>query len=149
LADPDRAYRGRIREIAPTADPATRTFAVKVTVLEANGTVRLGMTANVALGDRAGDPIITLPLTALTQLEGKPAVWVFDPGSSKVNLRPVVIGAYREDGVIVREGLRPGEIVVTVGVHKLLPDETVRVVSETLASPRSQQRLEAAVRNGV
>jgi multidrug efflux system membrane fusion protein len=148
LADPDRAYRGRIREIAPTADPATRTFAVKVTVLEANGTVRLGMTANVALGDRAGDPIITLPLTALTQLEGKPAVWVFDPGSSKVNLRPVVIGAYREDGVIVREGLRPGEIVVTVGVHKLLPDETVRVVSETLASPRSQQRLEAAVRNG-
>ncbi len=92
--------------------------------------------------------MITLPLTALTQLEGKPAVWVFDPLTSKVNLRPVVVGAYREDGVVVREGLRPGEIVVTVGVHKLLPDETVRVVSETLASPRSQQRLEAAVRSG-
>ncbi len=148
LAAPGDRYRGRIREIAPTADPATRTFAVKITVLEANGTVRLGMTANVALGDGAGAQVITLPLTALTQLEGKPAVWVFDPQSSKVNLRPVVIGAYREDGVVVREGLRPGEIVVTVGVHKLLPDETVRVVSETLASPRSQQRLEAAVRSG-
>ena len=147
-AAPDQRYRGRIREIAPTADPATRTFAVKITVLEANGTVRLGMTANVALGDGAAAQAITLPLTALTQADGKPAVWVFDPLTSKVNLRPVVVGAYREDGVVVREGLRPGEIVVTVGVHKLLPDETVRVVSETLASPRSQQRLEAAVRSG-
>ena len=147
-AAPDQRYRGRIREIAPTADPATRTFAVKITVLEANGTVRLGMTANVALGDGAAAQAITLPLTALTQADGKPAVWVFDPLTSKVNLRPVVVGAYREDGVVVRDGLRPGEIVVTVGVHKLLPDETVRVVSETLASPRSQQRLEAAVRSG-
>ena len=147
-AAPDQRYRGRIREIAPTADPATRTFAAKITVLEANGTVRLGMTANVALGDGAATQVITLPLTALTQADGKPAVWVFDPLTSKVNLRPVVVGAYREDGVVVRDGLRPGEIVVTVGVHKLLPDETVRVVSETLASPRSQQRLEAAVRTG-
>jgi multidrug efflux system membrane fusion protein len=147
-AAPGEVFRGRIREIAPTADAATRTFAVRITVLEASGTVRLGMTANVALGDRTPDQVITLPLTALTQLEGKPAVWVFDPTTSKVNLRPVVVGAYREDGVVVREGLRPGEIVVTVGVHKLLPDETVRVVSETLASERAQQRLEAAVRNG-
>jgi multidrug efflux system membrane fusion protein len=147
-AAPGELYRGRIREIAPTADPATRTFAVKITVLEANGAVRLGMTANVALGDGAGVQAITLPLTALAELDGKPAVWVFDPHSSKVNLRPVVVGAYREDGVVVRDGLRPGEIVVTVGVHKLLPDETVRIVSETLASPRSQQRLEAAVRTG-
>jgi RND family efflux transporter MFP subunit len=148
LAAPDRLYRGRIREIAPTADPATRTFGVKITVLEANGTVRLGMTANVALGESVAAQVITLPLTALTQADGRPAVWVFDPLTSKVNLRPVVVGAYREDGVVVREGLRPGEIVVTVGVHKLLPDETVRVVSETLASPRSQQRLEAAIRSG-
>ena len=147
-AAPGELYRGRIREIAPTADSATRTFAVKITVLEANGTVRLGMTANVALGDGASAPVITLPLTALTQADGKPAVWVFDPLTSKVNLRPVVVGAYREDGVVVRDGLRPGEIVVTVGVHKLLPNETVHVVSETLASPRAQQRLEAAVRSG-
>jgi multidrug efflux system membrane fusion protein len=148
LAAPERHYRGRIREVAPTADPATRTFAVKISVLDANGAVRLGMTANVALGDAPAGEVIALPLTALTQVDGKPAVWVFDPRSSKVNLRPVVVGAYREDGVVVREGLRAGEIVVTVGVHKLLPDETVRVVNETLATPRAQERLEAAVRSG-
>jgi RND family efflux transporter MFP subunit len=147
-AAPDEDFRGRIREIAPAADPATRTFAVRITVLEANGSVRLGMTANVALGDGAPAQVITLPLTALTQVDGKSAVWVVDPRTSKVNLRPVAVGAYREDGVVVREGLSPGEIVVTVGVHKLLPDETVRVVSETLASPRAQQQLDAAGRSG-
>jgi multidrug efflux system membrane fusion protein len=145
-ASSDKPYRGRIREIAPTADAATRTFAVRITLLDPDATVRLGMTANVALGDRVPGSVITLPLTALTQHDGKPAVWVVDPRTSKVNLRPVVVGAYREDGVIVRDGLHPGEVVVTVGVHKLLPDETVRVVSETLASPRSRELLEAALR---
>jgi multidrug efflux system membrane fusion protein len=147
-AAPGEVYRGRIREIAPSADPVTRTFAVKIAVLEANGTVRLGMTANVALGDGGPAHAITVPLTALAQVDGRPAVWVYDPRTSKVNLRPVAVAAYREDGAIVREGLSPGEIVVTVGVHKLLPDETVRVVSETLASPRAQSRLEAAIRSG-
>jgi len=147
-AAPDKPYRGRIREVAPHADAATRTFAVKIALLDPDATVRLGMTANVALGDGTPQQVITLPLTAITQFDGHPAVWVVDPRTSKVNLRPVVVGAYREDGVVIRDGLKPGEVVVTVGVHKLLPDETVRVISETLASPRSQQLLEAALRQG-
>jgi membrane fusion protein, multidrug efflux system len=147
-ASPDKPYVGRVREIAPNADPATRTFMAKITIVDPDAAVKLGMTANVLLGDRGGAEVITLPLTALTQVEGKPAVWVVDPQTSKVNLRPVAIGAYREDGVTVRDGLRPGEVVVTAGVHKLLPGETVRVMSETLASPRSQQALDAALRPG-
>ncbi len=147
-AAPDKPYRGRIREIAPNADPMTRTFAAKITVLEPNAAVKLGMTATVALGGGAPEAVITLPLTALTEVDAQPAVWVVDPATSKVGLRPVVIAAYREDGVAVRDGLRAGEVVVTVGVHKLLAGETVRVVSETLADPRSQARLDAALRRG-
>ncbi len=147
-AAPDKPYVGRVREIAPNADPATRTFMAKITIVDPDSAVKLGMTANVLLGERAGTEVITLPLTALTQVDGKAAVWVVDPQTNKVNLRPVAIGAYREDGVTVRDGLRPGEVVVTAGVHKLLPGETVRVMSETLASPRSQQALDAALRPG-
>jgi len=147
-AAPDKPYRGRVREIAPNADAATRTFAAKISFVQPDAAVRLGMTANVAIGDHSGVEVITLPLTALTQVDGKPAVWVVDPQTSKVNLRPVAIGAYREDGVTVRDGLRSGEVVVTAGVHKLLPGETVRVISETLASPRSQQALDRALRSG-
>jgi multidrug efflux system membrane fusion protein len=147
-AAPDKPYVGRVREVAPNADAATRTFAARISFVRPDAAVKLGMTANVAIGDRSGVEVITLPLTAVTQVDGKPAIWVVEPHTSKVNLRPVAIGAYREDGVIVRDGLRAGEVVVTAGVHKLLPGETVRVVSETLASPRSQQALEAALRPG-
>jgi multidrug efflux system membrane fusion protein len=148
LAAPDKPAAGRIREIAPNADAATRTFAVRVSVLDPDPAIRLGMTANVALGEARSEPVIRLPLSALTQVEARPAVWVVDPQTSRVNLRPVEIGAYREDGVTVTTGLRPGEVVVTAGVHKLLAGETVRVVSEAVASPRSQRQLEAAIRNG-
>ena len=147
-AAPDKPYLGRVREIAPNADPVTRTFAAKISVIDPDAAVQLGMTANVVLGDRPGADAMTLPLTALTQVDGKHAVWVVDPNTSTVNLRPVAIGAYREDGVVVRDGLKSGEVVVTAGVHKLLAGETVRVVSETLASPRSQQALDAALRPG-
>jgi RND family efflux transporter MFP subunit len=147
-AAPDKPYHGRVREVAPNADPVTRTFAAKISFVAPDAAVKLGMTANVAIGDRSAHDVITLPLTALTQVDGKPAVWIVDPQTSQVNLRPVAIGAYREDGVTVRDGLRPGEVVVTAGVQKLLPGETVRVVSETLASPRSQQALDAALRPG-
>jgi multidrug efflux system membrane fusion protein len=148
LAAPDKPYLGRVREIAPNADPVTRTFAAKISVIDPDAAVQLGMTANVVLGDRPGADAMTIPLTALTQVDGKHAVWVVDPNTSTVNLRPVAIGAYREDGVVVRDGLKSGEVVVTAGVHKLLAGETVRVVSETLASPRSQQALDAALRPG-
>jgi len=148
LAAPDRPYAGVIREVAPNADPATRTFAVKITLLDSDAAVQLGMTANVLLGERAGRDTINVPLTALTQIDGNPAVWVVDPGTSKVSLRPVTVGAYREDGVTVTAGLKAGEVVVTAGVHKLLAGETVRVESDAIASPRSQKRLEAALQRG-
>ena len=146
LAAPERPYAGAIREVAPHADPATRTFAVKITLLDPDAAVQLGMTANVALGERAGPATISVPLTALTQIDGNPAVWIVDPETSKVNLRPVTVGAYREDGATVTAGLKAGEVVVTAGVHKLLAGEAVRVESEAAASPRSQQRLQAALR---
>ncbi|HSD55062.1 MAG TPA: efflux RND transporter periplasmic adaptor subunit [Burkholderiales bacterium] len=148
LAVPERPYAGVIREVAPNADPATRTFAVKITLLDSDAAVQLGMTANVALGERGARDTINVPLTALTQIDGNPAVWIVDPGTSKVNLRPVMVGAYREDGATVSAGLRAGEVVVTAGVHKLLAGETVRVESDAIASPRAQQRLEAALQRG-
>ena len=148
LAAPAKAYTGQIREVAPTADPATRTFAVKITLLAPDDAVRLGMTANVALGQHADPQTISVPLTALTQIDGQPAVWVVDPQSSKVNLRPVTVAAYREDGAAIATGLKAGEIVVTAGAHKLLAGETVRVESEAAASPRSQGRLQAALQRG-
>ena len=90
-----------------------------------------------------------MPLTALTQIDGKPAVWVVDPQTSKVNLRPGDASARTaRTASTIAAGLKAGEVVVTAGVHKLLAGETVRVESEAAASPRSQGRLQAALQRG-
>src|SRR3546814_1597186 len=66
-ANPDKEYAGVVREIAPGADPVTRTYAVKVTVQHPPAGMRLGMTASVAIVRRSADSVIALPLSALYQ----------------------------------------------------------------------------------
>lgn len=125
-ADPSRIHPARVREVAPAVDPATRTFAVRVSILARDPALRWGMTANVVLRGDGIDNAALLPLTALYQQDGKPAVWIFDPNTRKVSLRAVEIGPYREDGVLIRAGLQSGDLVVTAGVHKLIAGQTVR-----------------------
>lgn len=133
-ADPARAYRARVREVAPAADGATRSFQIKVTVLDADANLRLGMTAGVLVGD--GDAALVVPTAALTQREGKASVWVVDAKSGVVQPRAVETGPYREDGVVVSRGLVRGERIVVAGVHKLTPGQAVRpVVSNPVPQP--------------
>ena len=126
-ADPSKVFAGRIREIAGGADPVTRTYAVRVSALGAPAQAQLGMTANVLLNPAADSSLVLLPLSALARGGNEPAVWVVDPASNRVRLRPVTVGQFREDGVTVTGGLAAGEIVVTAGVHKLKTDQVVRL----------------------
>ncbi len=125
-ADPARPFHGRIREIAGGADPVTRTYAVRVTAVDPPAQAQLGMTANVVFNPTADSGIVLLPLSALAGNDEKPAVWVIDPATSRVKLRAVSVGQYREDGVTITSGLNAGEVVVTAGVHKLRDDQPVR-----------------------
>jgi multidrug efflux system membrane fusion protein len=124
-ADRTRVYPARVREIAPSVDPVTRTFAVRVAVLQPDAALQWGMTANVVLqgADIAG---VVVPLTSIHREGDRPAVWIYDPETQEVALRPVTIAQYREDGAIVDSGLAPGERIVAAGVHKLLPGQKVR-----------------------
>lgn len=130
-SQPDVQYAGVVREIAPGADPVTRTYAVKVSVQKAPAAMRLGMTASVAIVRRGDDRMVALPLAALYQEKDKPAVWVYDPASETVALRPVQVAAYVERFVLIGDGLKHGEKVVTAGVHKLIPNQKVRLLPET------------------
>ena len=125
-AAPGQTLAGRVREVGALADPATRTFTVKVTVLDAPpGLLALGMTANVLFTVPAGSAIALIPASAITDQDGHPAVWVLDPaqGTPKpAERRPVTIAGYREDGeVAVSEGLKAGDQVVTAGAASLDP----------------------------
>lgn len=125
-ADPEKAYTGKVREISPSADPVTRTYAAKISVLDADAAMKLGMTANVYLKGVAQAASVMLPATALFQDNGHAAVWLVDKKTSQVKLVPVEVGGYVEDRVAVISGLNPGDIVVRAGVHKLFAGEKVR-----------------------
>jgi len=120
---PDRVLHGRVREIGALADPASRTFMVKITVLDAPpGVLALGMTATVRLAVPPGPAITLLPAAALTDEDGQPAVWVLDPGRGRAKRRRVTVAGYRDDGqVAISGGLRAGEQVVTAGAALLDP----------------------------
>lgn len=121
-----KVFGGRIREVAPVADPVTRTYPVRVSIDKADASVLLGMTANVRFQAKEGTAAITIPLAAVFQQEGKPAVWIVADGG-KIALRPVTVASFTEGGARLSAGLKPGERIVTAGVHKLIPGETVKV----------------------
>jgi len=120
-------YQGKVRELAPAADSATRTFQVRVTIPDADSAVRLGMTAGVRFyhQDSAG---LLVPSAAVTQRDGHSVVWVVDPKTRQVRPQPVVVGEFREDGATITQGLNGGEQVVVAGVHALVPGQVVRPV---------------------
>jgi len=127
-AAPDAVFKGRIREVSPAADPVTRTYAVKVTILDPTPRIQLGMTANVSLEQGGSASVVRLPLAALYNQGEKPAVWVVDPKTGTVALRPVSVARYTQDAVEISAGLAPGDVVVRAGVHKLTAGQKVRVL---------------------
>ena len=119
-----------VREVAASADPATRTFQVKL-ALPAGASAPLGATATVTLSATGGVAVsaIKLPTSALMRApggaKGETAVWVLDPASHTVVVRPVVIGGADGNDVLIATGLKDGEEVVAAGVHVLSPGQKV------------------------
>lgn len=127
-AVPGKVYRGSLREVSPVADPATRTYAARISLLDADDAMRLGMTARVTVRG-AALPVLSVPLTALYRQGKKTAVWIVDPTSATVRLAAVEVAAVQEDRVAIAAGLKAGDTVVTAGVQKLQAGQQVRVVT--------------------
>jgi RND family efflux transporter MFP subunit len=125
--DPTTNTTGRVREVAPRADPATGTFRVRVGLTDPPAALRLGstVTGHMQVGGMGG---IQIPAQALTASEGRPAVWVVDPDTKTVSLRSVEVLRYDPAGVLIGQGLEPGDQVVTAGVQALHPGQKVRVL---------------------
>ena len=125
--DPKIQTTGRVRETAPQADPTTRSFQVKVGLDEWPEAMRLGATV-FGQARMLGGEGIELPATALTMVENQAAVWVVDPKSQRVSLRPVELQRHASSSIVVSKGVEAGELVVTAGVHALRPGQEVRLL---------------------
>ena len=121
----DATAQGVISEIAPMADPLTKTYRVRVALKQIPEQVRLGMTAKVNLNQGSRQEML-LPSSALYQVDATPQVWVVREGH--VQLQPVTLGGHRDNQLIITHGLQPGDVVVTAGINKLLENQEVRIM---------------------
>jgi RND family efflux transporter MFP subunit len=128
--DPSVRTVGRVREVAPQADPVTRTFQIRVGLTDPPEAMRLGSTVTGAI-HLGGTEGIEIPASALTEANRQPAVWVVDPVTSTVSLRNVDVLRHDLASVVVSQGLEPDEIVVTAGVQALRPGQKVRLLLAT------------------
>ncbi len=125
--DPTVETVGRVREVAPQADPVTRTFQVKVGLTDPPAAMRLGSTVNGVV-QLASDAVIALPASALTEANRQPAVWIVDPAKLTVSMRNVELLRFDPGTVVIAHGIDTGDIVVTAGVQALHPGQKVRLL---------------------
>ena len=128
-SDPERRWPGRVREIAPMADPASRTFAARAVVEAPAGALELGQSARVHVDTNGDRESLSVPLSALQRVgEDAVAVFVVDPATSTLKLQPVQVGAYGNERVPVTGGLDRQAWLVAAGGHLLREGQKVQPV---------------------
>lgn len=121
-----------VREVASSADPLARTFQIKADLGKApfalgqTATVRIQAPARVATG-------LHVPLHAVAEQGGRSVVWLLNPSAMTVQPVPVVLGDVLGNIVLVAQGLKPGQEIVTAGAHVLQPGQKVRRYDPTVA----------------
>ena len=121
---------GRVREVAPQADPVTRTFEVKVGLSDPPEVMRLGATVTGSV-KLESEPVIAIPAAALTEQNRQPAVWIVDPKNLTVSMRNVELLRHDPGTVVIAQGLDTGDIVVTAGIQALHPGQKVRLLGSS------------------
>ena len=124
---PGRSWTGRLRELSPSADAATRTFTARIGVAQADEAVRLGMSARVEAKVGLRDTALRLPLSAFFTRNDQANVWVVDPATQTVKLTRVETNGVSGNEMRVKAGLQSGQLVVTAGANLLEDGQKVRL----------------------
>ncbi|HZM33577.1 MAG TPA: efflux RND transporter periplasmic adaptor subunit [Burkholderiales bacterium] len=127
-AVPGRAWKAKLRELSPAADPVTRMYPARATILGADGAMELGMSATVAISG-AQEARIEVPIAALHSRGEDPQVFVVEPKGT-VRAQKVKTGGVTGERVVIESGLSPGDVVVAAGAQLLRPGQRVRILDE-------------------
>lgn len=128
--DHEKRLKGQIREIASAADPASRTYRLKATILGDHEFVQLGMTATVWIPSNTSSRM-TIPLSAVFTPQnnpGQPHVWLVDEQTGTVRSMPVQVGEPSDGEHIAVTGLVSGQVIVSAGVQRLAEGQAVRLL---------------------
>ena len=130
---------GKVREVAASADPATRTYQVKASLNAGQKPPALGSTVTISLASlpaelAQGQPIIKLPIAALRKEGQSVSVWVLEPASMTVRAQDVQVANADGNMAVITAGLTPGMQVVSAGVHVLTAGQKVRLYQPPAAA---------------
>jgi RND family efflux transporter MFP subunit len=123
---PGVSFPAVLREVSPAADPLTRTYQARFSLPNADTGVELGMTATVHLTPAHSSRGFVLPLSSLLRQSDRPAVWVVGREAGRPTLTPVEVREYRQESVVIADGVKAGDLVVTAGVQKIDSGMVVR-----------------------
>ena len=135
---------GKVREISGSADPRSRTFAVRVSLTD-DPRILLGMTATVEATVETGAELVSIPLSALAKGAPDAIVWTVDPADSTVHSRPVEVGTFADDGVSIADGLKPGDTVVVAGTQFMREGMKVRLPGEPAETASAEDTPQGAI----
>ncbi len=122
---PEVRVQGIVSEIAPMSDPVTKTYRVRVALKNIPEVIKLGMTAKVTLRNGEQENIL-IPANAVYQIDSATKVWLVHEGKAK--LTDIKVHSYNGNNVIVADGLKRGDIVITAGISKLSENQEVRLL---------------------
>lgn len=124
----DRQLPATVREVAASADPVTRTVQVKLDVGAGGSSgLTLGQTATVTLQAPPTAGVVKLPLSALREEQGRTQVWLIDEPAMTVRTQPVQVATADGNEAVIAAGVKPGDRVVTAGVHVLSAGQKVKL----------------------
>ena len=122
---PNIWMEGRVRWIAPAADQATRAFQVRASLNAPPATLGFGVTATVRILKEGASGRITLPIAAVFEHNSSGAVWILELTSGTLRLSPVTVSGLEGNRYVIAAGVKPGDLVVTAGVHRLTASDRV------------------------
>ena len=131
-------YQGVLRELAPDADSVSRTYTARITLKDADDSVRLGMSARVYPQGEAAAPL-SVPLSAVLDENNRHYLWLLDGKAPQVKRVEVKLAKVSSDTAWIASGVRAGQEVVTAGVHLLRDGQTVRRLTHDPAQPVGTQ----------
>lgn len=126
---PSIKVKGSVREISPVANDASRTYRVRISLINPPSSIKIGMSSNVSISEDNSSSKIWIPIAAVYQQTTAPAVWVVN--ENKVSLKNITLGDSSSDQITVNDGLSEGDEVVTAGVTKLREGQEVRIGSDS------------------
>jgi RND family efflux transporter MFP subunit len=115
-----KRIEGTVTRLNPVADVLSRTYEAKIALPNQQYDLKPGMVCDVIIVMQGKKDKVTIPYQSVTQdKDGNAFVYVVDSTGNHARKQIITPGNFRDGGVEVISGLKPGQLLVIEGKEKL------------------------------